>query len=204
MRDGGAVPQHPHKVKIAGSNPAPATIKAASAILQTSIFYLWLDTAVQYCTISVAVTSLPSKQMSSVRSRYRAPINGNRSFELQWRIRNTSSQDEILVLKEDIYAGIVQWQYMCLPSIQHGFESRYLLQPQTRQQSLNRRNNSNLLQTTLRQALGSIRVQLISLLRLGFKTHNCVAQHTASSQQCVIFIQWRNRQTLISLRKIRT
>ena len=46
MRDGGAVPQHPHKVKIAGSNPAPATIEAASAILQTSIFYLWLDTAV--------------------------------------------------------------------------------------------------------------------------------------------------------------
>ena len=25
MRDGGAVPQHPHKVKIVGSNPTPAT-----------------------------------------------------------------------------------------------------------------------------------------------------------------------------------
>ena len=53
MRDGGAVPQHPHKVKIVGSNPTPATNFI--------------------CTISVAVTSLPSKQMSSVRSRYRAP-----------------------------------------------------------------------------------------------------------------------------------
>ena len=74
MRDGGAVPQHPHKVKIVGSNPTPAT--NLSFDLRTRRMSVGAHTLVRrptFCTSSVVVTSQPSKLLWRVRVPSGAP-----------------------------------------------------------------------------------------------------------------------------------